>query len=614
MRASTNKQTSQGKKKMKSGKLSARLLADEDDLPLQRKKCMEYIESKPDWIFTGLEYVEAGVSGFHTHVSKRTGLNQAFEDAKKGLFDILLVYKLDRIGRRSTESLNHAIKFLRYCRIWVVDKDREFTNNGDADEILNFIEFWSAKKASIDTKIRVSDMMKLIHKEGYWTGGNPPYGYRNHPEMSNMLQIDPKEAEVVKEIYRLYTQEGYGMLKIAGILNERGLRTRTGREWKTENIRKILRNTIYKGYLSYGKTKTVEGEFGSYQKYTREGEEHVSEKYWAEYEIVPAEVWEKAQKMKKSRVGNVQFGGKVPKRRGTGKGLLVGILTCECGSHMTYGSQRDWLDSKRTKKGELYGIYRCLKRLKAGVSACGAKKATHRAEKIESIVIEKMKEHTKDLITSDLLTEIQKQTIQASKEIEEKLIQAKQDVEQWRRAKENANKHLLKILMGEESPFSEAQLTELYERAVKELQRAEKVYEELKTLKNSDSLSEVDVLKLQQVLSDWDKLFEVATIEEKRAMIGSIVKKIQVVGEEITIELSLDVPRFFEAISSARETAVSLENQAKVQESPSLQNEDGRCAHGTNNAGMENVSYALIRKLSRTFPRPIQKQVFINVG
>ncbi|PRZ17156.1 DNA invertase Pin-like site-specific DNA recombinase [Laceyella sediminis] len=563
MRASTNKQTSQGKKKAASraGKMSARPISDENDLPLQKEKCMEYIANKPDWIFTGLEYVEAGVSGFHTHVSKRTGLNRAFEDAKKGLYDILLVYKLDRIGRRSTESLNHAIRFLRHCRIWVVDKDREFTNNGDADEILNFIEFWSAKKASMDTKVRVTDMMKLIHKEGFWTGGNPPYGYINHPEMSNMLQINPKEAEVVKEIYRLYTSEGYGMLKIAGILNEKGLKTRTGREWKAEGIRKILRNTIYKGYLSYGKTKKVEGEFGSYQKYTKEGEELVSERYWAEYEIVPAEVWERAQKMKKARVDVAShFGGNTPVRKGTGKGLLVGVLTCECGSSMTYGSRRDWLDHKRTKRGELYGIYRCLKRLKAGVQACGAKKGSHRAEKIESAVIEKVKEYLKEMVNSNVLVEIQKQTLNASKEIEEKLAQAKQDMEQWQRAKENANNHLLKILMGEESPFSEAQLKELYEKAVKELENAQRLYEEMKALKDANGLSEIDVLKLQDLLLDWGALFDQATTEEKRQMLGSIVDHVTVREETIEVAIHFDVVKFFEAVSCARETVAAFDH------------------------------------------------------
>jgi site-specific DNA recombinase len=616
MRGSTNKQTSQGQQKAisRSGRTSARPISDENDLPLQKQKCMEYIQSKPDWEFTGLEYVEAGVSGFHTHTSKRTGLNQAFVDAKKGLFDILLVYKLDRIGRRSTESLNQAIKFLRFCRIWVIDKDREFTNHGDADEILNFIEFWSAKKSSLDTKVRVTDMMKLIHKEGYWTGGNPPYGYDNHPEMSNMLQINVREAEVVKEIYRLYTSVGVGMLKIASSLNERGMKTRTGREWKSDGVRKILRNTVYKGYLSYGKTQMVEGEFGSYQAYTREGEELVSDKYWPEYEIVSVEIWERVQKMKKARVRATPFGGKVPQRKGTGKGLLVGILTCECGSRLTYGSQRDWIDAKRTAKGELYGIYRCLRRLKSGVQACGAKRATHKSDKLESLVIEKVKEYTKELITSHVLVEIQQKTMNAAKEIKANMVQAKQEMEQWSRAKENANHQLLKILLGENSPFSETQLTELYEKSVKELAKAERLYEEMKALKDSHGLSEVDVLKLQDVLADWGQLFDTATIEEKREMIRSIVREIRVAGEEVTIELHFDVTKFFAAVSCARETAVSFENASEAQTSSFPQSHNSRSSYGCNNAGMDSISNeALLRKVARTFPQPMKQQIWLTL-
>ncbi|SDZ24960.1 Site-specific DNA recombinase [Thermoactinomyces sp. DSM 45892] len=580
MRGSTNKQTSQGriKKASRSGKVSARPTSiDEDDLPLQKKKCMEYIQDRPEWEFTGLEYVEAGVSGFHTHVSKRTGLNQAFEDARKGLYDILLVYKLDRIGRRSTESLNHAIKFLRFCRIWVVDKNREFTNNQESDEILNFIEFWSAKKSSMDTKTRVTDMMKLIHKEGYWTGGNPPYGYINHPEKSNMLKKEPKEAEVVHEIYRLYTSEGLGMLRIAGYLNERGIKTKTGREWKADGVRKILRNTVYKGYLSYGKTKTVEGEFGSYQMYTKEGEETVSDRYWSEYEIVSADIWEKAQRTKKSRTGSTTFGNVAPRRTGTGQGLLVGLLKCECGSNYTYSSSRDWLDAKRTAKGELYGIYRCLKRLKAGVAACGSKKGSHRSKIIEQIVLDRVKEYLKELVNSNVLIEIQKQTMTASKEIEEKMVQAKQDMEQWKKAKDNANNHLMKILMGEGSPYSENQISELYEKAVREFESAERLYEEMKSLRDANGMSEVDVLKLQDLLLAWGDMIDIATTEEKRQMLQSVVEEIRISSDGvIDVEVNFDVAKFFEAVSCARETATSLKKSTDTEVSPSLQNDDSR--------------------------------------
>src|SRR3982751_2463166 len=130
MRASTNKQTAAGKKKKaaRSGKESARPIKEENTLPEQKRNIEKFIESQPEaskgikWVDSGHEFVEAGVSGFHTHTSKRKGLQDAFESAKNGEYDVLILYKLDRFGRRSVESLDMALKFLNHCRIWVVDK------------------------------------------------------------------------------------------------------------------------------------------------------------------------------------------------------------------------------------------------------------------------------------------------------------------------------------------------------------------------------------------------------------------------------------------------------------------------------------------------------------
>lgn len=556
MRGSTNKQTSKGKikKAAQNIKTSVRDISVDDDLPLQKEMIRQLINTQPEkgkgikWVMTDLEYIEAGVSGFHTHVSKRKGLNQAFEDAKAGLFDILIIYKLDRFGRRSVESLNHALKFLRYCRIWVVDKNREFTNNGDADEILNFIEFWSAKKSSVDTKIRVTDAMRLIHNEGFWTGGNPPYGYVNHPEITNMLQVVPEEAEIVKQIYRIYTTQGFGMLKISGILNEQGKKTRTGVDWKSDNIRKILRNTIYKGYLSYGKTITADGEFGSYQKYRKEGEETVSDKYWEEYDLVGNETWEKAQIIKKSRVKPVGiFGGKTPSRSRTGRGLLVGILKCECGSNMTYGTTSNWTDSKRIGKGELYGIYRCLKRLKAGVAACGAVKGQYKASELEAAVINEVKTYMFNMITSDMAEEIKQKSIKTNEDIACKLKETRKNIERLTKTKEKSNTELTKILMGEKSSFNQEQLKEIFEEASRELISANKTYAELNSPEKAKTFNESDIIKIQRLIEDWDNIFGNASIEIKRQILASVVSEVRLKGTQIDVEIAFDFNRYIES-------------------------------------------------------------------
>ncbi|MCL1823517.1 MAG: recombinase family protein [Oscillospiraceae bacterium] len=556
-RGSTTKQTSKGKAKKASlnRKTSAREISLEDDLPLQKDSIREFINSQPElskgikWIMTDLEYIEAGVSAFHTHVSKRKGLNQAFDDAKAGLYDILVIYKLDRFGRRSVESLNHALKFLKHCRIWVVDKKREFTNNGDADEILNFIEFWSARKSSVDTQIRVTDAMQLIHKEGYWTGGNPPFGYINHPELSNMLQVVPHEAETVREIYKMYTTDGFGMLKIAGILNEQNIKTKSGNDWNSGIIRKILRNTVYKGYLSYGKTKTTDGEFGSYQKYTKDGEESVSGKYWSEYDIVGEETWAKAQKIRHSRVKtNSLFGGKTPSKSQTGQGLLVGLLKCECGSNMTRGSSRDWLNHKRTEKGELYGTYRCLKRIKAGAAACGASKGQYKCADLDATVIKTVKDYMQNMVTADMLCEIKKKSAQTAQVLAEKLKSAKQEIEHWTKVKNKSNDELRKFLIGEASEFNREQLTELYEEAVRELERATRAYSQLQASTKSKTLDEASLMKLKRLIDDWNGIFSNATIEIKRRMIAAVVSEIRLNGTDVDVEIAFDYAGYIDSV------------------------------------------------------------------
>jgi DNA invertase Pin-like site-specific DNA recombinase len=557
VRGSDTKQTNKGKlkKALQVKKQSAREIKAEDDLPLQKEMIRQFVETQPEadkgirWVLTDLEYIEAGVSAFHTHVSKRKALNRAFSDAQAGLFDILVIYKLDRFGRRSVESLNHALRFLNHCRIWVVDKKREFSNSGDVDEFMNFVEFWAAKRASVDTQTRVTDAMREIHKEGFWTGGNPPFGYVNHPEYANMLQAVEAEAEVVRDIYRMYTENGYGMLKIAGILNEQGKKTKTGLFWNTGSIRKILKNTVYKGYLSYGKTETTAGEFGSYQKYLKQGEETVSDKYWAEYDLVGADTWDKAQVIKKSRVNTDNlFGNKMPSKGRTGQGLLVGILKCECGSNMTRSSSSDWINSKRTQKGSPYGTYRCLKRTKSGVKACGAQKGLYRSAELEAAVIAHVKTYMQELVTANVVNEIKKKAVENSDSLAKKLKLAKQEIDDYTEEKNAANAELMKILTNKGSRFSEAQVSEIYEQAVKKLDKATRNYTKLKAKEKPKGHDESDLKKLRVLINDWDKIFDNATTEVKRRMIAAVVSEVKLKGNDIDIAVALDFAKCIEGV------------------------------------------------------------------
>ena len=72
-------------------------------------------------------------------------------------------------------------------------------------------------------------------------------------------EIIPSEAEIVKNIFDLFTESGYGGIRIAKYLNAKGLRTHKGCQWSYSTINNMLRNPIYTGYLCFHKTSVPVG-------------------------------------------------------------------------------------------------------------------------------------------------------------------------------------------------------------------------------------------------------------------------------------------------------------------------------------------------------------------
>lgn len=70
-------------------------------LEVQRTKCMEYIQKK------GLnrvgEYCDIGITG--NIIDKDGNLKQLCDDISKGIFDCVVIYKLDRLGGKAMDIL-----------------------------------------------------------------------------------------------------------------------------------------------------------------------------------------------------------------------------------------------------------------------------------------------------------------------------------------------------------------------------------------------------------------------------------------------------------------------------------------------------------------------------
>ena len=550
-RVSTKKQLKANEKR-KDGKKSIRDIKPEEDLPLQRKACEEFIrlKTKDGWVSSGIEYIEGGVSAFKTHTLRRKVLQQAYEDAKNGLYDVLLIYKLDRLGRRSAESLDMAVKFLKFCHIWVVDKESEFTNTKDADEIMNFIEFWSAKRSSQETKQRVTDAMKQIHNDGIWTGGNPPFGYRCSEQYANKLEVEPREAEIVKLIFNKYVNDGFGYVKIAKWLNDNEYQPRCRESFSGSNFHKIIRNPIYKGYLSYGKTKSTEGEYGSYQVRVEESNWSVSSKKWEEYALIDEDTWEKAQSLRESRK-HPNFTN-VPFKNNVGKLLFSGFCNCGfCGGPMiSKQATSRWTTKDGVSHRSTALTYKCRNREFKGVTICPAERTSIRSHRLEDAVISTIKLFITNLSKEGFISGLKGQIRASRQDASDDYEKLATEMQKLTTFKNKLNDMMLKIElgMGEEVVYSPEQVRENYDIVTKRIKELERKKAELGSIQTKEEIKQEEIDAISFVVNNWSDVFDQSdNVQSKRNMLSKIIDKVIVHHDRAEIKIKLNISEFYEA-------------------------------------------------------------------
>ncbi|MGC4895468.1 recombinase family protein [Micromonospora sp. DT31] len=212
-------------------------------LDAQRAALEKYVKSQPGWTIVA-EY-EDDASGATTH---RPGLRKALHAAKAGLYDVLLVYRLDRFSR-SVADLLDLINILEASGVRFSSATEPVDTGGPFGRMMLqllavFAEF--ERNIIID---RVKSGMTAKASKGKWAGGTRPYGYLVNPD--HRLVLHPDEAPILRDIFRLYTRDRVGTRAIATILNERGVPNRTGKKWSGHTINRILDNPAYVGDIAY---------------------------------------------------------------------------------------------------------------------------------------------------------------------------------------------------------------------------------------------------------------------------------------------------------------------------------------------------------------------------
>jgi site-specific DNA recombinase len=225
-----------------------RISTDEERQPFsleaQADRLGAYVSAQPGWRLV-LAYDDR-MSGKQLN---RPGLARALADARAGRYDLLLVFKVDRLAR-SVSGLAQVLEALDAAGVAFRSASEPFDTSTPAGRMMVqmlgvFAEF---ERELIVERTKMGLAKKAA--KGEWTGGTPPFGYRYDPA-SRLLAPVPAQAAVVERIFALYVDRGLGSAVISGLLNDAGHSTGRRCRWTPSRVLEILRNPTYTGRLPF---------------------------------------------------------------------------------------------------------------------------------------------------------------------------------------------------------------------------------------------------------------------------------------------------------------------------------------------------------------------------
>ena len=221
-----------------------------NSLEMQKKFFDEYVGRTGDNLVR--LYADEGISG--TKIKNRREFQRMMANAEKGLFDLVVVKDISRFARNTVDLLQ-SVRRLKELGIDTQFLTANMTSMGNSEFVLTLLGA-VAQEESANTSKRIKFSKRMNAEKGRVP--NIVFGYDKTCGDYFHLDINEREAEVVRQIYRWYSEEGYGAAKISSMLNQRGIRTKRGNEWSRTTVRGILTNELYTGKVINGKEEVAD--------------------------------------------------------------------------------------------------------------------------------------------------------------------------------------------------------------------------------------------------------------------------------------------------------------------------------------------------------------------
>ena len=213
----------------------------EESIEGQLRECKEYADRND--IVIVKNYIDRALSA---KTDNRPEFQHMIKDSQKGLFDIVLVWKLDRFARNRYDSAYYK-SVLRKSGVKVVSA-KESISDGPEGIILEsmlegYAEYYSAELAQKVTRGMTENALKARYN-----GGTMPLGYMVGSDRK--YAINPDTAPIVEEIFTRYAN-GDLIIDIVNSLNSRGFKSTTGADFNKSSLHMMLKNRKYIGEYKY---------------------------------------------------------------------------------------------------------------------------------------------------------------------------------------------------------------------------------------------------------------------------------------------------------------------------------------------------------------------------
>lgn len=310
----------------------------------QRERLIAYCKAQ-DWLIADI-YVDGGYTGSNLN---RPGIQKLMSETEK--FDVVLVYKLDRLSRSQRDTLYLIEEIFRPNKVDFVSMQESFdTSSPFGKAMIGLLAvFAQLEREQIKERTwmgRVARAKTGLHHGG----GNIPIGYDYE---DGKLIVNPYEAEQVRKIYEWYLS-GSSLKAITDKLQDAGYTNKYSSYNSWSSVRNILENETYIGHLHFGDVVV----------------DHAHEA------IITEEQFNAAQILRGKR--REQFGSHAFQS----KHVLTGLLFCgHCGG-------RYYL--RNTGKYSYYACYSRTKQMKNMIKDPNCQNKIWRAQDLEPIIEEKI--------------------------------------------------------------------------------------------------------------------------------------------------------------------------------------------------------------------------------